>query len=462
MKVGFARVAITPALDTLMGGHVGEKKAKSISDELFFRVMVISNGNKIITLASADLLFLEEKNINNIKKLLTDKVGFSCKDIYISATHTHSGPLTAALFGVDSEGEYLKFVESQAAKAIEEAYYKMDNACIKITSTPFYGYAFCARFIMKDGSIETHPWKTDEDIVRPECRPYEDVNFVYAVNESGRLLGGVVNYANHPQTMRREDPAISADFPGSVERRINEIEPDAVVLFLNGACGDICPVNALDNTRNEVGVKWRDRLGNALAEKVMEAKDLYSETLEAQLEAMTTSVRLEIREVSDERINEAKKFLAKMVSLVNYRLSNWGTEEEHSDFLSLKDYINTDAWRYQEYTDIIELKKMRDQSKYQDVTISVIVIGNTCIVALPFEVFTEVGEEIRKNSPFSNTLIWELANGYYGYLPTKKAFERKGGYETITLRSSRFVESSAETVQNRTINLLNQMCTFIN
>jgi neutral ceramidase len=51
------------------------------------------------------------------------------------------------------------------------------------------------------------------------------------------------------------------------------------------------------------------------------------------------------------------------------------------------------------------------------------------IAAIPCEVFTETGLEMKANSPFRNTLTMGLANGDYGYLPTPEQHQL-GGYET--------------------------------
>ena len=60
-------------------------------------------------------------------------------------------------------------------------------------------------------------------------------------------------------------------------------------------------------------------------------------------------------------------------------------------------------------------------AKYPDmvpVKIQALRIGDIGIVAIPCEVFTEIGLEIKKSSPLKHTFTIELANGYNGYLPT--------------------------------------------
>jgi neutral ceramidase len=56
-------------------------------------------------------------------------------------------------------------------------------------------------------------------------------------------------------------------------------------------------------------------------------------------------------------------------------------------------------------------------------------IGDLGVAAIPFEVFTETGWEIKKKSPYKSTFTIELANGSFGYLPTPEQHEL-GGYET--------------------------------
>jgi hypothetical protein len=56
-------------------------------------------------------------------------------------------------------------------------------------------------------------------------------------------------------------------------------------------------------------------------------------------------------------------------------------------------------------------------------------IGELGVASIPFEVFTEIGLEIKARSPFQDTFTIELANGSYGYLPTP-AQHALGGYET--------------------------------
>jgi hypothetical protein len=56
------------------------------------------------------------------------------------------------------------------------------------------------------------------------------------------------------------------------------------------------------------------------------------------------------------------------------------------------------------------------------------------IVALPGEIFVELGLALKKASPFKHTLIAELANGSIGYVPNREAFPQ-GNYEIVSARN---------------------------
>ena len=75
------------------------------------------------------------------------------------------------------------------------------------------------------------------------------------------------------------------------------------------------------------------------------------------------------------------------------------------------------------------LTKLKDGPESIDARLQVLKIGSLSIAAIPFETFVEIGLELKSRSPFSQTFTIELANGWYGYLPTPEQHER-GGYET--------------------------------
>jgi hypothetical protein len=63
------------------------------------------------------------------------------------------------------------------------------------------------------------------------------------------------------------------------------------------------------------------------------------------------------------------------------------------------------------------------------VKIQAIRIGDLAVCGIPFETFVETGLDLKKRSPFPQTMVIGLANGRHGYLPTPEQHQL-GGYET--------------------------------
>jgi hypothetical protein len=77
----------------------------------------------------------------------------------------------------------------------------------------------------------------------------------------------------------------------------------------------------------------------------------------------------------------------------------------------------------------------RSKKRTRPARLTGIAVGDDAWLAVPGEVFVEMGLALKQRSPFRRTSIASLVNGYVGYMPTDDAF-RKGGYETTPARSS--------------------------
>jgi len=75
------------------------------------------------------------------------------------------------------------------------------------------------------------------------------------------------------------------------------------------------------------------------------------------------------------------------------------------------------------------------------------------LVALPGEVFVELGLAIKRASPFPVTMVVELAHDTPDYIPTRKAFA-EGSYETV---NSRVQPGGGEMAVDAAIRLLGQL-----
>jgi hypothetical protein len=83
-------------------------------------------------------------------------------------------------------------------------------------------------------------------------------------------------------------------------------------------------------------------------------------------------------------------------------------------------------------------------------------IGDVAFVGVPAELFTMLGQDIKRRSPFRYTYVAELANDWIGYLPDRKAFEL-GGYQTWTGLHSYADPGTGEAVVEEAVRLLHEL-----
>jgi len=83
-------------------------------------------------------------------------------------------------------------------------------------------------------------------------------------------------------------------------------------------------------------------------------------------------------------------------------------------------------------------------------------IGDVGIAAMAFEVFAEIGLEIKESSPFAKTFTIELANGSYDYLPTPRQHEL-GGYETWIGLTNAVEVAASDKITSGILGLLAQL-----
>ena len=80
-------------------------------------------------------------------------------------------------------------------------------------------------------------------------------------------------------------------------------------------------------------------------------------------------------------------------------------------------------------------------------------IGDLGIAAVPGELLVELGLDLKARSPFSQTMVIELANDSVGYLPTRQSYE-EGGYEP---EASVFAPGCGEQIVDVALDLLKQL-----
>ncbi len=92
LKGGCAKVNITPPLGIPLIGSYG-KPSDDVLDELYAKALVLNDGRTTLAIVSVDLLYVPLEEVTNpIREIIEEKIGIPGRNVFICATHTHSGP----------------------------------------------------------------------------------------------------------------------------------------------------------------------------------------------------------------------------------------------------------------------------------------------------------------------------------------------------------------------------------
>ncbi len=429
MEIGFAKINITPPI-----GSPGWEQFKGIESEVFVRAMFVSDGTTEIMLISCGISGFSNEQAERLWNKIETTLDIPASNITICVTHTHSGPPTRPVEGNDAINNYCKRLEAAVIEAATQAHNNASKGTLTLGYGELPGYGFNRRFIMSDGTIQTHPQKLDPHIVRAEGPDSKDLFVFCAYDADGKPMGAATIFACHSTVMERDLGKISADYPGKLSNYVSEgLGPGTISLFMQGAAGNICQVNPLDGSRTEIGAEWTRVMGRGIGGKALELIESGSIETRGPIRTLAKTIELPRRTIDPHLAKWAlnHKDVPAEGNALTYHMSNTGTErydELEPPKMSLSDRFETPWWS-NAYAKIIrtQLKNTDPTSK---ITLKAIAQDNWAMVVIPGGLFIELGNAIKDQSPFENTIVVDHANGHNKYFVTKIAYTRQGGYDT--------------------------------
>ena len=380
MKIAFVSKKISPEIGGRLAGYGPDDFSVAKRDDLYLTALAMNDGSKTCLMLGYDLLGIDAKYIQIIRRKCADVIGGDEMQVVVSCTHTHCGPHTRTLPSCPDRLEtgYLETLIDLTIGAANE----LLNGEWFDTDVYFYSLSIAAVDPSGNKSGYCCLWyqdQTDYAYLEPLCdgvRDRELGGLVFRDRATGEIRYIVGNYAAHPlagHTPGTGGHRISADYPGAF-RDYLKAEIGCESMFLSGAAGDMVPKG------HETGSAAIDGIGVKLAQaairgtiSAMRAPDSYKlecETL--QFGAVHATGRI-------------RRCLEKLPP----------------------DY--------------------RGQSEI-DMEVQLLSVGDVCLVGMPGEALAELGLEIKWHSPFRKTFILYCSTAYLDYLCHGNALTQ-GGYE---------------------------------
>jgi hypothetical protein len=447
-QAGFAEKDITPEIGMEQPGGYGKAYHRVLHDPCKVRAAVFDDGKKRVAVVGIDALLIRGATVEAVRKRVTEACGIPGEAILIGASHSHSsGPTGMVLPGEYdhasplvqelayekssmADPKYLSHFEDQLVAAICEADKNRTLAACGVGKGIEDQVAFNRRFRMRSGLTQTHPRFGNPDIIEPAGPTDPEVGVIGAWNKEGKLLGCVVNFACHATT---NPGGISANYIYYLERVIRgAFGSDVIVVFVNGASGDVTQVDNLSPYVNRPPEQWAEFVGGrvgAEAVKVLLSMDRGSL---APVDFRTKTLNIRRRVPRPERARRALELVKQPPG------------KDPTEWLFAKEIVMLDAL----------LKK----EPAVDVEVQAIQVGPAVFVSDPAEYFCQFGLDIKEGSKFPFTFPVSLANGCVGYVPTEEAFgPRGGGYETRLTSYSNLEISAGRQIADAGIELANEL-----
>lgn len=392
LRAGFAEIDISPPMGTLKVGWIQKIEIDTLLDPIFGRVAVFESEDTSIAFVQLDVICVRREEVEEIRRQVSERYGFTGAHVMVSTTHNHAGPAVDSLGEVPVDLPYVAEMVRRVVAAFGEALEKLQPAQIGFASTYEWHISHNRRMVMRDGTTRTHSGYGSPDALHIEGPIDPEVGVLAAKDLNGNLLGALVNFAAHP-TDHGGDTCLSAGWPGVLAREM-KAQGCPVPLFLNGAAGNLSAGNPLSGREPEM-----EEVGEKLAKDAMEAlgKAEFKEGI--RIGCRSRILPLPYRELTEEQIR--------------------GTARGAQRFVSSEIYDRA----------MPELaEKIRLRGSYQ-AEVQALFVGDVSVVGVPAELFVEPGLRVKEASQTRRALISAFTNGYAGYAPTREAF-RRGGFET--------------------------------
>ena len=404
--IGFGKAEITPETNVLLAGYAAERLSTKVHDPLYSKCLVYKDDESTFVMIVLDLIATDKTLTKSILDRLS-KYGVSNEELDVQAIHTHSGPMGAtnnrkgALVGFDSVfGIYEERIVNRIIDGVEKSYLE---AIDDLNAFKLYKFSTLINGV---GSNRTDNKLPGDSLL---------TGFIFKQDNGNQNL--LYNYSCHPTVLAADNLEISADFPGTVAKQLNEYKE---VIFINGSSGDISTrYNRKGKGFTEIE-RFASVISNQIKLKENEAIKQEDKVLKQVLVpiVLNTRVPLSINDAInnvEERKHELEKVEAENGSVLQIREKKAYLEGANADLMYARNYCGIESYTL----DCIILN-----------------IGKTRICCAPVELYSQLSN-VMKNE---DVLFSSYVNGYYLYLTDVKAHEEHN-YEAC---SSPFASGEGE------------------
>ncbi len=438
MLAGVARVDITPPLPADLLGYVRrDRAAREVARPLLLTACVIDDGSGTLTaLLAADLVGMPISLAWRIRSAVAEQIGTSPEAVLVNTSHTHAAPWPGAVMKLggefdgltDQERAYTAWLPQAFVSAGVQAAAQLRPAAVAGGVGRVAGLAVNRRERTPDrGTILG--WNPDGFVD-------EEVPTIRIDDHAGGSIATIVGFGCHPVVVGPEVPEVDSDFVGPLREQVEAIR-GGLCLFLQGAAGNILPLEAFHNRRGPEE-RMGARLGLEAAHAVADAEprilstekldygsvtpiSLYRRVGQADQPApVIATARREVRLplLDPPAAEDLQRELAERKAELQGRQARGESRVT----------TNPVAYHVQWLEETLAAVHERRVARHLQGEIWAMRLGECALATAPGEIFSEIGAAVRRASPAAVTIFAGYSQGVLGYVATPEEYPH-GGYE---------------------------------
>jgi len=429
-RAGAAISNITPSISADPSLRTSKPPATHVHDDLHARCLVLDDGRSKLALVVCDLRHLSAEVAVGAKSIIEMTTGIPPQCVLISATHTHtSGGVKMTDGESQAYFDYSAFLSRRIADGVLRANNQLEPARIAWGVAEEHSQVFNRRWFAVPGrepfygahdnieQVRTNPGYSG--LLRPAGPVDPQITFISVQSTAGKPISLLASYGLHyvggipPDTISADYFAMFAEEMAERLGADQRQDPPFVGIMANGTSGDVNNLErysdeelasreAQPRKKYEPFEKGRE-VARLCADKVMAVHRTLEWKDHVKLGSLQRTLTFQRRYPTQEEVEWAQAVKARRIKPMS-------------------------SSRYSTYSTVLAYASP-DMPPTLDVVVQTHRIGDLALAAMPFEVFAEIGLELKQRSPLQPLMNISIANGSHGYLPTPRQHEL-GGYET--------------------------------
>lgn len=449
LLIGSATVDITPDRPVALAGQFSTRISQKVETPIVAAALAIESRvdgkpQDSAIMIACDLVAIRPGIQEQFRQKLASRLpGVDMGKAFLSATHTHTAPVTGELktnpflYAIPAEGvmqpdAYVEFLVERLAQAAVQAWEKRRPGGVSWT----LGHAVVGhnrRAVYEDGHAQMYGKTALPGFRNIEGGEDHAVETLFFWDAEKRLQAVAVNLACPAQEVEHGSN-INADFWHEVREQLKTrlALPELTVLGWCGAAGDQSPHLMYRKAAEERMLKARgltrlQEIGRRITTAILDTLDLAKADIrmDAAFAHSTTTLQLSPRRITPREYADSKKVVAEFSAVQNPDNRLRATLERESGVMR----------RFEE----------GDKLPPYAMDLHALRIGDIAIATNPFELYLDYGLQMKARSPAEQTFIIQLAGDSGGYLPTPKAIQG-GSYSALPVSNKVGPEGGQELV----------------